>query len=172
MDIGSIFLVLALLILVAMFVSRPLFEHSAVMVSDEEQEHSALLAERDRVVNALRELDFDHQMGKIPEDAYTIQRASLVQRGADLLRQLDEQDGGTRDEQDVNERLEAAISARRAETLQRGVPDSSAGQDDEIEALIAARRRARQEKTGGFCPQCGGPLQKSDRFCPKCGASL
>jgi predicted amidophosphoribosyltransferase len=36
--------------------------------------------------------------------------------------------------------------------------------------LLADRRRVRQEKAVGFCPQCGGPVQKSDRFCPKCGA--
>jgi hypothetical protein len=46
------------------------------------------------------------------------------------------------------------------------------GQDDDLETLIANRRRVRKEKSAGFCPQCGGPLQKSDRFCPKCGKKL
>ena len=44
--------------------------------------------------------------------------------------------------------------------------------DDDIERLLAARRRASQRETAGFCPNCGGPIQKSDRFCPKCGATV
>ncbi len=42
--------------------------------------------------------------------------------------------------------------------------------DDELEMMLSNRKRARQEKSAGFCPKCGGPLQKSDKFCPKCGA--
>jgi predicted amidophosphoribosyltransferase len=37
---------------------------------------------------------------------------------------------------------------------------------------LAARRRARQDKSAGFCPQCGSPVQKSDLFCPRCGKAL
>jgi predicted amidophosphoribosyltransferase len=44
--------------------------------------------------------------------------------------------------------------------------------DDDLETLLANRRRARSEKSAGFCSQCGGPFQKSDRFCPKCGAKV
>jgi predicted amidophosphoribosyltransferase len=48
----------------------------------------------------------------------------------------------------------------------------SGAPDDELETLLANRRRVRSEKSGGFCPQCGGAVQKSDRFCPKCGGRL
>src|SRR3989337_3677596 len=89
MDIGSIFLILALLVLVGLFIGRPLFERKAISVSEEEHELSSLLAERDRLLNALQELDFDYSLGKIPEDDYPAQRALLVQKGADILRQLD-----------------------------------------------------------------------------------
>ncbi|MBL1173273.1 MAG: zinc-ribbon domain-containing protein, partial [Chloroflexi bacterium] len=44
--------------------------------------------------------------------------------------------------------------------------------DDDVEALIAARRKARKEKSGGFCPRCGKPVLASDRFCPHCGKSI
>ena len=64
-------------------------------------------------------------------------------------------------------RLEAAVAARRADARLR-----PAGGDDDLEQLIAARRRERQEKAVGFCPRCGAALQKSDRFCAKCGAVL
>jgi rubrerythrin len=172
MDIGSILVILALLLLVAAFVSRPLLERSSVAVSQEEQEHSTLLAERDRLISALQELDFDHELGKIPEDIYSLQRTNLVQRGADVLRQLDTQMEHTTSERDLDVELEKAIAARRAESTQTAAAPTEDHQDDEIETLIAMRRRSRQEKAGGFCPHCGGPVQKSDRFCPKCGGTL
>jgi hypothetical protein len=180
MDIGSIFLILALLILVIIFVSRPLFDRNRLASADGEEEHefSHLMAERDRILNALQELDFDHALGKIPDDDYPSQRAILLQRGAGVLRSLDEFQAQDSD-QDLEERIEAAIAARRADAAARKVTLSEpvmamagASPDDELELMLSNRRRARQEKAAGFCPQCGGPVQKSDRFCPKCGNSL
>jgi hypothetical protein len=180
MDIGSIFLILALLVLVIIFVSRPLFDRNRQISTDREEEHelSHLMAERDRILNALQELDFDHALGKIPDDDYPPQRAFLLQRGAQVLRSLDEMQAQEVD-QDLEARIEAAIAARRADAAAGkdvepkpvlAVAGSSA--DDELELMLSNRRRARQEKSAGFCPQCGGPVQKSDRFCPKCGNSL
>ncbi len=182
MDIGSLFLILALLILVGLFISKPLFERRAIAVSSlsnqEDHDLSALLAERDRILNALQEMDFDYNLGKIPAEDYPAQRAALVQRGAEVLRRLDEY-SAEESQSEVGALLEAAIAARRALTERQpavagepAAPPAAPQADDDLEALIATRRRARQEKSAGFCPQCGNPLQKSDRFCPKCGASL
>ena len=172
MDIGSIFIILALLLLVGLFVSRPLFERKAVAVSREEHEHSHLMAERDRILNALQELDFDHTLGKIPESDYPAQRAALLQRGADILRQLDQ----FRPEpfhESWEEQVESAIAARRHQVDQPDKPRSMpTPADDDLESLIAARRRSKQEKTAGFCPQCGRAVQVSDKFCPNCGSGL
>lgn len=178
MDIGSIFLILGLLIIVSLYVSRPFIERRASAVMQVEHERSALLAERDRVLNALQELDFDHALGKIPAADYPVQRAALLQQGAQILRQLDAFQSGA-PAQDVEARLEAAIEARRIETGgNQALPNGSgarlvaAAPDDQLEALIANRRRQRNEKAAGFCPRCGNPLQKSDRFCPGCGFNL
>lgn len=187
MDLGSIFLILALLILVGLFIGRPLFENAKLLVKQQEAEehsHSMLMAERDRILNALHELDFDHALGKIPEEDYPHQRALLLQRGADILRELDAGEVNQRQET-AEVLLEEAIAARRADTAQVGslvtasISNSSVGDrkikklpsvDDDLEALLAQRKRSRQDKSAGFCPQCGSPIQKSDRFCPKCGA--
>jgi len=184
MEIGSIFIILALLLVVGLFVSRPFFDsRKELLISPSDQadhERSALLAERDRILTALRELDFDYTLGKIPDEDYLPQRNALLQKGANLLRQLDalqpDAEAG-----DAESRLEEAIAARRIEkrSLSMGAnghagaadaPVKTATQDDEFEVMLANRRRVRQEKAAGFCPQCGQPVQKSDRFCPKCGA--
>ena len=44
--------------------------------------------------------------------------------------------------------------------------------NDELEAMLAARRKEKQSKSAGFCPQCGKPILATDRFCPACGKAL
>jgi len=178
MDLGSIFLILGLFVLVTLFISRPFLGHKATVVSPEEHDYSSLLAERDRILTALQELDFDFTLGKIPEADYPIQRAAMLEHGAEVLRKLDETRVETpRDEAEA--RLEAAIVARRADAARLQLaPNGASGRalryvaDDNLEVLIASRRRERSEKSAGFCPQCGRPVQQSDRFCPKCGTTL
>jgi NADH pyrophosphatase NudC (nudix superfamily) len=137
-------------------------------VTQEEHELSALMAERDRVINSLQELDFDFRLGKIPEEDYPAQRAGLLQRGAEILKQIDSLAPQAASAQDTEARLERAIAARRADmSIARvQVPD------DDLEAMISARRKGRKEKSAGFCPRCGKPVMTTDRFCPSCGKSL
>ena len=182
MDIGSLLVILALLVLVGLFVGRPFFDKESASVDQaerqEDHELSHLLAERDRVLNALQELDFDNDLHKIPTEDYAEQRALLLQQGAEVLRSLDahqsEAPGAT-----AEERLDAAIAARRLTAAPASAASNGrkqavavAAPDDAVEALLADRRRVRQEKASGFCPKCGRPVQKSDRFCPKCGANM
>ncbi len=166
MDIGSVLLILALAVLVGVFIAQPLLEHRSRAVTEAEQQRSALLAERDRILTALEELEFDYQLGKIPEEDYPLQRAALLKRGADVLRQLDALEGDTPTGQTDTERLAAALEARRAQKQAMLDPD------DEVEALLAARRARKREKAAGFCGQCGAPLHTGDRFCPRCGTPV
>ncbi len=172
MDIGAVFLTLAILTLVVMYLAQPYLERRTKIVSAEEAEHSTLLAMRDRYINALKELDFDHEMGKIPAEDYPTQRADLLKKGAEALRHLDEYEGTK--STSAEDRLEAVIAARRADATGTYTPNPDetpaiTGDDDDLEALIAARRSKRKEKSAGFCPNCGHPVMESDKFCTKCG---
>ncbi len=172
MELGAIFLILAVVILVGLFVARPFMESRRIgVVSAEEHELSSLLAERDRMITALQELDFDHTLGKIPSEDYPTMRAQLLQHAASALRRLDElQPQKASAPADAESRVEAAIAARRADAAIQPTAEKAVS-DDEIEELIAARRSVRKEKSGGFCPNCGKPVLRSDRFCPHCGKS-
>lgn len=177
MDIGSIFLILALFIPVVIYISRPLMERTATSVSHEEQDISTLLAERDQVVATLQELDDDYNLGKIPSEYYPTQRQTLLQDGANILRQIDAYQS-TPAAATAEDRLEAAIVARRLTfdsaqaTVRKNGNAVPPVPDDDLEQRIASRRRTMQGKAGGFCPKCGRPVQAADRFCPKCGATL
>jgi len=194
MDVPSLFLILAAALLVGVFVSRPFANRRSAseklirpVAAENEIRRSSLLAERDRILTALQDLEFDFTLGKIPSETYPVQRTELLTNGAAVLRQLDEL-SGTIVTSSAESRLEAVVAARRAdavvqpahqaEAVSAGFPASAgvrrppAAGEDEIEALVAARRQARQEKAGGFCPKCGRPVAKSDKFCARCGAVL
>jgi rubrerythrin len=151
MNPGSFFLLLAVLLFVIFFVTRPFLRRERMKRVDD-QELSGLLAERDRILGAIQELDFDHSLGKIPEDEFPARREALVRCGAEILKQLDEHAG-----QKKSQVKEAPAQIRS---------------DDDIEDLIASRRSKRKEKTGGFCPECGKTIHIADHFCPKCGQPL
>lgn len=180
MDLGSVFVILSLLLLVGLFIARPFLEarpSKAKAPTTNQQQVSALLAERDQVLNALQELDFDAALGKIPQEDYPAQRAALLQHGAEVLQQLDALRGGSQSPQGAENRIEEAVSKMRADAPgnPQAAPDNPQAApgkrpaEDELEILLAGRRRERQGKAGGFCPRCGGAIQKNDRFCPKCG---
>jgi hypothetical protein len=166
MDLGAVFFLLSVLILVGMYLYAPFISRTRHVDTQEEHELSSLMAERDRIINSLQELDFDHNLGKIPDAEYPVQRAELLRRGAEVLRKLDaHQPGAPRPA--AESRLERAAAAHRADAAER--PGLS---DDDIESMIAARRRQVKEKSAGFCPRCGQAVLVNDRFCPACGKSL
>ena len=163
MEPVTLLLLLAVLILVLLFVARPLTGAGPVG-SHHQQDLSAALAERERVLSALQELDFDHQLGKIPAEEYPAQRALLLQKGTSILRQLDELQAA---QPAPAGRGAASDSAPRA-----AAPRPGPLSDEDVEELVAKRRAARRERTGGFCPHCGKPVLQSDKFCPSCGEAL
>jgi len=185
MDIGSILLILSLFIFVALFVSRPLLSTetagkvSVRAVDDDDLSH--LLAERDRILNAIKELDFDYALHKIPEAEYPTQRAALIHQGAEILKQLDEM-GITQPEAINNSAVSAPTHTKETDSNARTNLDEARNgrkrveavgkvvdPNDELEVMIANRRRNREEKAAGFCTHCGCPLKVSDHFCPRCG---
>jgi hypothetical protein len=137
---------------------------------NETHEVSALKAERDRVINSLQELDFDFNLGKIPAGEYPDQRTALLQKGADILRRLDELAPVASSAVDAEARIEKATAAGRADAGAK--TPILASNDDDLESMIAARRKEHKGKSGGFCPKCGKPVLVSDKFCPSCGKSL
>lgn len=112
MELGSLLLFLALLVLSGLYVARPLLSAA----EEETDPHLAnLQAEHQRVLDALLELDADWEMGKVPEEVYHSQRRQLLAEGAAALRSL--------------EKADVAAPAAREE------------QPDDLEAMIAAYKK-------------------------------
>ncbi len=146
MDIGSILIGLALALVVAAYIGRPILQKSGQMVSGEDRRLSELQAQRDRVLNRVQELDMDFAMGKLLEQDYRSERDALMMQGAEILKAID-----------------AIVGV---------LPDPETGQVDEIEVEIARIRGKQKPSVGGFCPHCGAEVQEGDAFCTRCGTSL
>ena len=170
MALGSIFLVLAVIVVVGVYLYAPFITRTYRTRKSESNEVSALKAERDRVINSLQELDFDHNLGKIPAEDYPDQRAMLLQKGANILRKLDELAPAPSSALNAEARIEKATAAGRADSGSNF--PILVDNDDDIESMIAARRKEHKSKSAGFCPKCGKPVLVSDKFCPSCGKSV
>jgi hypothetical protein len=117
MTLGSLLLFLALLIIVSLVVARPLIE-GGLDEAPAEDRKSHWLAERERILDALAELDADWQLGKIPKEIYYSQRQQLITKGAEAIEEIEK---------------EERVGKRRT-----GKATQSA---DELENMIAAYRR-------------------------------
>lgn len=176
MDIGSILLLLGICIVVFLFVYQPFMDArkqkvlvtEALPVLEKEMHVSSLMAERDRILLALQELEFDYNLGKIPEEDYPIQRQFLLKRGAEVIKTLDEIKGNS-SEDNVIQQIETALEENRADGPKF---ETKTEKDLDIESLIAARKRSKEVNPDGFCPKCGKPISKNDKFCSKCGTPL
>jgi hypothetical protein len=89
MELGAILVVLAVLALVTLILARPLTAQTAVEVTPAERRLSALRAEQDRLLGLIQDLDADHLMRKISVEEHAAQRPPLVQRAAEVLREID-----------------------------------------------------------------------------------
>jgi len=163
MQLVSIFLTMGILAFIGVYLYAPFLERRARRVTAEEHELSALLAERERALNALQELDFDYKLGKVPEEDYPLQRANLLQKGASILKRLDELTPQAQEDT----QLEDAIATRRQKAT-----TAAQVSDDELESMIITRRKTHKSKSAGFCPNCGKPVMAADKFCPSCGKAL
>ncbi len=104
----------------------------------------ALGERHEAVLTALRDLDFDHTVGKVAEEDYGPLRHALLAEAADIVTRLDEEQAAA----------QAGIEAR-------------------IEAeVLAIRQELNAEPSSNTCPSCGRPARPGDVYCASCGAQL
>ncbi len=173
MDLGFILLAVALIGLVIFVVAQPFFERVRASSRDNAVAEQ-LGAQRDSILTAVRDLDFDHVTGKIADEDYAAQRVLLMARGADVLKQLD--DAGVVDEAQT---IEQAIAARRRKARQPAeAPTANATQAQSCPDCGTAYHAGDRFCSGcgraltRTCGQCGSPVSTSDRFCGKCGTPV
>ncbi len=94
MSIAGVFLLIMLFASVAIVVLWPLLQARDKGTAEAEGRAAPstlaqLQTQHDAILVAVRDLDFDYQTGKLTEDEYLAQRERLMQRGVDILKQID-----------------------------------------------------------------------------------
>ena len=146
MELASMMLALALFLVVAAFVLRPILRPAEPEHETNPEAHF-LQVRRARVLAALADLDFDHSTGKIDRADYESERSQLVADGVEVLKQLD--DAG----------LTSPIIVEYLDTRPEGM-DRIHPTDPTPDALEH------------LCPQCDAATGTNDKFCAKCGYAL
>lgn len=111
---------------------------------------TALLADKEHLYRAIKDLEFDYHAGKVSEGDYGSMNQSLRHRAVEVIAALDKCTSGPAAEDDE---IERAIAARRKG---RGARIRDTG-----------RASARKQKS---CSQCGFGLSEADNFCSRCGS--
>lgn len=106
---------------------------------------AALDREKTLVLRALKELEFDHAMGKVSQADFRQMGEKLRARAITLMKQLDVETPGVREQ----------IERELAERLKTFGEEPVAGDEERP-----------------VCGQCGASNETDVRFCKSCGASL
>lgn len=131
-----------------------------------------LIAQRNGVYATLRDLDLDHELGKLDEHDYQDLRERYMTRATEIIKQLDAL-GGAGISASASEEIEKEVAALRGG--RRG-DDRGRTTKDERETRNGKREtrneRVESQAGAGFCPNCGNKHEAGDRFCAKCGQAL
>jgi ribosomal protein L40E len=125
---------------------------------------AALGREKTLVLRSIKDLEFDHAMGKVSDKDFAEMSARLRARAAGLMRQLDE--GNTYREAieaEIEKRIGAPNKARAADAGGRTL--SGPPSDGAAQAL--SRPRA-----AGVCASCSTQNDRDAKFCKHCGSKL
>lgn len=157
------------------FVVWPMVDQEMPLLVIEDDQLADLLARKDSALRALKDLEFDHQIGKISDEDFTRLNYRLSQQAMRLLQQVERisPEGALLDEQ-----LEAEIAKlRRVQATTRAVvvespsPTVAAVEEPKGSAPILANNTV-PDGTTRFCTECGARITSSFKFCANCGAPV
>ena len=115
--------------------------------------------QREMLLSALRDLDFDFRIGKVSEEDYTPLRAQMMAKAAQYITQEREED----------RKLEELIQSRRAghqPSMKCDQCGASMGADQRFCAKCGSPVNKEE------CPSCGKKIRAGDQFCSSCGSRL
>ena len=130
------------------YVLLPLFSDSKASVDIEllaETELDRLLERKAVIYRNLKDLDFEHAMGRLSEEDYSRLEADYKKDAALLLQKLDQLGAS----EGLDEEIEKEIAARKAKFY----------------APIQAKETLR-------CPSCGAEIIRGKKFCADCGRQI
>ncbi|MBP39569.1 MAG: hypothetical protein CL726_09740 [Chloroflexi bacterium] len=126
-----------------------------------------LTEQKEQVYSSLRELTFDHSLGKISDADFETIRIDLEAKAVEVLRRLDGLESGEADANpaaDLDARIEADL-----QSLESPPTPTASTQADTSQATTSQAGPAPAAK---FCSTCGTARGPGHRFCAQCGAAF
>ena len=109
-----------------------------------------LNTKKEEIYSAIKEMEFDHKMGKLSEEDYLNLREKYRAKAIGSLKGMDELKRKKGFSRDIEDEIEKEVLAIRR--------DGRKGRPKRGEAV--------------FCTQCGRRRSPGDRFCSSCGTKL
>lgn len=163
--------ILAMAVGVAIFIALPFLKDRLKEESQHgkntfgvtlEEELKRLHAQKESLYTALKEFDFDYNMGKLSKEDYEELKSRYTAQAVEVLKDIDSMEQRA-DVPDLDDEIEKEIRAARGANLT----------DDELEKEILKARKSHVEEVSELtCADCGNECKSDDRFCSRCGAKL
>ena len=121
-----------------------------------------LTEQKEQLYSSLRELTFDHSLGKISDADFETIRIDLEAKAVEVLRRLDGLESGEGDANpaaDLDARIEADLQSLESPPT----PTASTQADTSLAGPAPAAK---------FCSTCGTARGPGHRFCAQCGAAF
>lgn len=157
MQISAILIGLVLLGAAMVFVTLPFRQKNKkglLPLKDTESQNG----QREAVLGALRDLDFDFKTGKVSEEDYQPVRVQLLAEAAQYMEVETKED----------EQIEALIQNRRKAKTQ-STKCNQCGAPMEVGQRFCPRCGS---SVSVSCPSCGKSIRAGDAFCSSCGTKV
>ncbi len=127
--------------------------------------------EKHLVLRAIKELEFDRDMGKVGAGDFEEISARFRARARRLLRELDDEPDDLRGI--IEKELRARLRAKGVSVVEAQVKsDAPEAQAETPEAKAGGSEAIATARPAGECPACGGANDADARFCKHCGAKV
>ncbi|MCB0166515.1 MAG: zinc-ribbon domain-containing protein [Anaerolineae bacterium] len=176
MDVLTIVLIVLLIGVTIGLVGAPLWQPAAANTALEDIERPGqtleeLEAQYRATLAAIKDLNFDHEMGKVSTEDYQSLLAKSKLEAARIRQAIDRLSSAEIVEQE--QALDAEIETLVAQLRQGSEPAEALLHevDAEIEALKSLPPGLPTTE-GRTCPHCGAALRADDKFCSSCGQAM
>ncbi len=138
-------------------VTHPILTRRHVWQRATGNRHRALVLteQKEQLYASIKELEFDHSLGKMSAEDYTAVRGGLETEAVEVLQHLDELESGEDASARIDARIEADITTQR----------DAGGTATQPSATVSPAAHT-------FCHSCGEKRDAAFRFCPHCGQSF
>jgi hypothetical protein len=105
---------------------------------------------KEEIYSAIKEMEFDHKMGKLSQEDYLNLKEKYKTRAIGSLKRMDELEGKKDFSRYIEDEIEKEVLA-----IRRDGPKGTSKKGEDV-----------------FCTQCGKRRTPGDRFCSSCGTKL